>query len=110
MASGLGHLKVVKELLQHKHLNVNAQRFGDDMAALLAASGSGHVEVVLELLKRNDTDVNVLLHDGSSALHGACQHRHMEVVRALLQHNNMDVNVKKTMVQRHSLWRVLMAM
>ncbi|KAI2500739.1 hypothetical protein MHU86_13718 [Fragilaria crotonensis] len=52
-----GRWQVVRELLNHKHVHVNADNDDGD-TPLLVAVREGHVEVVMELLKHKDVDVN----------------------------------------------------
>ena len=52
-----GRLQVVRELLNHKHVNVIADNDDGDTPLLLAVR-EGHVEVVVELLKHDKVNVN----------------------------------------------------
>ena len=76
-----GHLMVVRELLKHQELDVNAKT-NHDGSALALASKMVHEEVVRELLKYPTVDMNAKDDDLYTALMWASHKDHMQVVRA----------------------------
>ncbi|KAI2498787.1 hypothetical protein MHU86_15690 [Fragilaria crotonensis] len=123
MASRLGHSEIVRELLKHEDLEVNARGL-DNFTSLMVASFCGYVEVVRELLKHENVQVNARedkldeevdeerevgepeeevlkeLDDdeeevGLTPLILASANDHLDVVRELLIHKNINVNDKQ---------------
>jgi len=88
------YLGIVKLLLAHKELDVNALHSGwAHESALMLASEYGYVDVVKELLGRSDIKINDL-GGGYSALHLAVQYEETEVVRLLLADPRIDVELR----------------
>ena len=84
MASWKGHVEVVKALLLHDKVDVNARRTTDGVTALWMASQNGHVEIVKVLLMNNKVDVNARRTiDGLTPLYMASQYGYTEIVRCL---------------------------
>ncbi|ETV95706.1 hypothetical protein H310_11122 [Aphanomyces invadans] len=91
LAAGLGRVEVVELLLSHPSIDVNvatARR-----TPLTAACENGHLAVVRLLCARPDLKLNLLDHDGHSALFSACLHGNTDVVRFLLTLPDLDVNL-----------------
>jgi serine/threonine-protein phosphatase 6 regulatory ankyrin repeat subunit B len=91
VASSGGHLKVVRELLKHHKIDVNAKDDDGD-TALIAASENCHWEVVGTLLMHHELDVNARNDNGNTALLVASDQGHVEVVRKLLTRNFEALN------------------
>ena len=91
-ASKLGHLVVVRELLNNGKVNANAHD-KNGCTSLIWACRVGQLDIVQDLLQRDTVDVNFAQNDNhETALHLACQRGHLEVVRELLKHNLVDVS------------------
>ncbi|KAJ7112611.1 hypothetical protein C8R44DRAFT_985058 [Mycena epipterygia] len=88
-ASGLGHINIVRLLLE-KGANFNAAD-GKHGSALQAASAGGHTEIV-RLLLENGADVNAEGGVYGSALQGASEQGSLEIFRILLE-EGADVNM-----------------
>jgi ankyrin repeat protein len=83
LASGKGHLNIVKELIS-RGANVNAANTNNGCTALVFACQEDHVEVIQELLKRG-AKVNVTLSsDGFTPLMMASRNGSLDAVRLLL--------------------------
>ena len=80
-AARRGHAEVVKALLAHSEIDVNAKN-NHGMTALMAAAENGYTEVVKALLGHSKIDVNVASRRGWTALMIAAK-RETEVVNAL---------------------------
>ncbi|EAU83870.2 ankyrin repeat domain-containing protein 29 [Coprinopsis cinerea okayama7 len=91
IASALGHLDFVKQLLQIQSVDVNAND-KEGVSALHLASVLGHREIVQELLQVPDIDVNGTDNDGWTALILASQNGHDGVVSQLLRVPGIEVN------------------
>ena len=90
IASGLGHVEVVKLLLENgADVNTNNDI---GISALMAASSKGFVKVVKLLLEKG-ADVNAKNDDNLTALIIASQTGHTEVAELLLE-KGADVNAK----------------
>ena len=92
LACSLGHVKIVRELLKQKDLDVNGDSNG--CSPLLVACMEGHWGVVCELLKHKDVDVNATCQGGHTGLIIAVAFGHVNSVCMLLRHNNVDANIK----------------
>lgn len=93
MASFLGHLDVVRELLKHDEVEANVLS-EEGITALMGACLTGHLDIVRELLKHDKVDANVCAAHGPPALMMASLKGHMDVLRELLKHDKVDVNTK----------------
>ena len=98
MASQLGHVEVVKALLDHPHTNVNQARTDAGITPLLMASQKGHVGVVKALLAHQQIKVNKAGTGESKAtpLFVAHQNGHVDVVKVLLADGRVDPNIRRT--------------
>jgi len=82
-ACRFGHVQVVKVLLEHPVIDVNAGNAGR-ATPLNIASQEGHVEVVKLLLADTRVDLNSPSGDGTTPFSKACQEGYVEVVSLLL--------------------------
>ncbi|KAI2509736.1 hypothetical protein MHU86_4718 [Fragilaria crotonensis] len=90
-----GHLGIVRELLKHHDLNVNADE------PLIYSCRFGRLDIVRELLQYKDLDVNALYKGGAysfvrnhgTALMVAVIRGHLDIVCELLKRQDLDVNV-----------------
>jgi hypothetical protein len=93
-ATRANHVDIVRVLLRHEKVDVNAQRRTDGEAALHIASAEGLFGVVNLLLEHNNLKVNLPRNDGRTALMVASANGHEEVVENLLKNTVVDVNAK----------------
>jgi ankyrin repeat domain-containing protein 50 len=93
-AAAQDYLAIVKLLLAHKDIDVNAlySSWGHESALQLAAE-YGYADVVKELLGRADIRVNEI-GGGYTALHLAVQYEQTEVIRLLLADPRIDLEVR----------------
>ena len=91
LAAVNGHVEVVRTLLEHPDIAVNAADPGM-ITALMWATFHGHVEVVQALLERPDLAVNAADNHGRTALMVAAYKGSVELVWALLQQPDLAVN------------------
>ena len=88
------HTNVVRLLLEHPDIDVNAQDSDGD-TALLRAALMGNADAAELLLEHPDIDPNARdAAFGATALMWACLHGRVEVVKLLLEHPDIDVNIK----------------
>jgi ankyrin repeat domain-containing protein 50 len=88
------YLGIVKLLLVHKDIDVNAYHSGwDHESPLMLASEYGHTDVVKVLLDRSDIKINDLSGD-YSALHLAVRYEQTETVKILLADPRIDVELR----------------
>lgn len=87
-----GHIDVVRVLLGHNNVDVNAKT-DDDYTPLHWACIHDHADVVRELLKHDKINVNIKDKDGWTPLHEACCAGHADVVQELLGHDKVDVTI-----------------
>ena len=80
LASGRGHLKVVRALLKHTKVDVNVSN-DDGCTALHRACENGHAEVVWELIYHKVVKINTKNDDGCTPLISASAKGHLAVVR-----------------------------
>ena len=83
-ASSLGHLEIVKLLLEEEGINLNTVN-QNGLTPLMFASDMGHVEIVRLLLGQEGIDINVkggslFWKSQRTALHYALDKGHLEVV------------------------------
>jgi len=90
-AAQRGYLGLIKHLLQHYNITVNACN-KKKVTALLVAAEVGHAKVVEFLLERR-ADVEAAASKNATSLYMASQHGHIEVVRMLLK-AGANVNAK----------------
>ena len=81
VASEHGQLQVVRDLLKHESVDMNAKDDDDGLTALYFASFKGYFKVVRELLKHETVEVNARNDDGRTALITASDEGHSKVVR-----------------------------
>ncbi len=93
-------LDVIRELLKHPSIDVNAPR---GWSPLMKAARFGHAEAVALLLQHPGINVNAIKLkaasprdglDGFTSLHLAAQYGHLSVVRELLKHPGMDLGLR----------------
>ena len=85
-ASGNGHMKVVRFLVEHGGANVNAANAAG-LTSLMLASAKGHTEILHVLLQLGGAAVDAASPlRGTTALMLACMSGHLDNVRLLLQH------------------------
>ena len=95
-----GYINVVKLLLKHKDIDVNAKN-SDGYTVFMWASRDGHIGVVKLLLEHKDTDVNDKNSDGNTALIWASRNGHADVVELLL---NATSSYGDTALMRTSIY------
>lgn len=81
LASELGHIEVVKLLLDNS-ANLKAKRISDGLTALIIAANKGHDDIV-KLLIEMGADVNEKSHQGTTPYMTAYSQGHEEVVKIL---------------------------
>ena len=99
-----GQLDMVRELLQHAGINVNAANGAGGRSALIVATLaqlSGAVEL---LLGHPDIDVNSADTEGCTGLHYAATSSSLESLGALLRDPRLDVNVHNNGGDSAPLW------
>lgn len=90
-AAKAGYYKVVRVLLNHRQLDVNARdQWGS--TALHDAAHGGHSVVVNLLLTKADIDINAEDENGCTPLWCATRHGHHGVALRLLNERNVNVN------------------
>lgn len=89
LACDYGHVGVVRELLGHSGVDVNAAD-PDGRTSLMWACHYGKVEIVRELLNHPEVDVNAMDCDGWTCLMLACQEDHLDVVSELVASGRVD--------------------
>ena len=90
---GAGYVEIVRMLLGHRQMDVNARdKLG--RTAFLWASYKGHWEIVREFLKHDEVDVNVEGPQGNTALFWATLRGQLDVVRDMLKHDKINVHHK----------------
>ena len=102
MASGQGHLEVVK-LLVACGANPNDDGADDDdpdpestrKAPLHMAAACGHTDVVRWLVREGGADARQLDRNGCNAYHLGCVQGHTDVVRFMVEEVGLDVNEKE---------------
>jgi ankyrin repeat protein len=93
-AAAYDYLGIVKLLLAHKEIDVNAHHSGwGHESPLMLAAENGHADVVKELLGRSDIRINDLS-GGYSALHLAVRYEQTEAVKLLLADPRIDVELR----------------
>lgn len=90
LAAQQGHGSVVRLLLDHKSMQLDATHSCG--TALSLAAANGHIEIVEMLMEDGRIDINQRSEDGSTPLHLATSVSHKEVVEALLRSDTIDVN------------------
>eukprot|EP00981_Chlorochromonas_danica_P014160 scaffold7439_cov168-Ochromonas_danica.AAC.12 len=89
MSAVKGKVEMVRLLLLHPSIDVNAVDHEIEWTPLYIACYYDHVEVVKVLLLNDRVDVNK---DGWTPLHAACYRDHFEVFKVLLLDARVDVN------------------
>ncbi|GBN59406.1 Ankyrin-2 [Araneus ventricosus] len=99
-----GHLEVVKLLLNHYKIDVNAKDKYDKSCLYLAVV-KGYKTIVQALLRHPKIDVNAkyICYDHFTPIHIAVQKNRFEIVKALLSHPNIDVNIKDRLFEHTPL-------
>ena len=92
-ASGRGHLKDVRDLLNSQKVHVN-DRNADGETSLVLATKSDKCDVVRELITHENVDFNVCGSFGYTVLIWATLKGELEVVSTLLKHDTLDTNLK----------------
>ncbi|KAF2996524.1 hypothetical protein E8E15_000312 [Penicillium rubens] len=91
-AAKMGHVEVVRRLLQFDTIDVNQQFFNS--SPLCVASEMGHPEVTRLLLEHTiPPDINLKTYMGDTALSLAAYHGHLAIINLLLEENELDVAV-----------------
>ena len=88
-----GSIEVVKLLLSHQELDVNAihpRRY--NRTALMLAAASGKIEIVDALLDRSGIKVDFKDLEGNTALSLATIAGHSDIIESLLEHEDLDIN------------------
>jgi ankyrin repeat protein len=90
LASFRGHVDIVRLLLNHKDIILNA--FTQNAFTPLHLSAvKGHVAVVELLLQRKDIDPNIVSQSGATPLHLSSDKGHVDIVKLLLE-KGADIN------------------
>jgi len=89
LASQLGLVDIIKELLEYKDIKVNVTTEFDKSALMLAAE-YGQLESVKILLKCQDINTNQCTKHGWTALVFAADTGHIEIVKELLPHTDLQ--------------------
>ena len=92
-ASYKDSLSIVKLLLNHPDIDVNA-RNDDKNTALSIASWWSRENVVKMLLDRPEINVNDQGSEGETALMVAAQNNYSDIVKQLLAHSNIGINIR----------------
>ena len=93
-----GSIEVVKLLLSHQELDVNAihpRRY--NRTALMLAAVSGKIEIVNALLDRPGIKVDRRDLDGNTALSLATIAGYSDIVESLLEHKDIDINSQNSL-------------
>ena len=94
LASGYGHLEIVKVFLEAGADINSIPNLPDVASSLFLASQNGHLETVRTLLE-NGADVNsVYSKTNSSPLNKALERGHLEIVNLLLAQENIDISIE----------------
>ena len=89
------NIEIVKLLLQHPNIDVNAKENYTGNTCLHTASAKKSIRLVELLLEKPNIDVNIQNQDGDTPLLLASQMRSNEtVVRLLFDYPSVDVNIK----------------
>lgn len=89
-----GHFDIVKLLIDNdnnKNVNINYQEDLKGSFALLVATQNGHFQVVEWLIKQG-ADINLMTHNGVTALWSAIYNKKWDIAKLLLKHS-AHVNV-----------------
>ncbi len=89
LASQLGHVHIIKELLKYKDIEVNITTEFDKSVLMLAAE-YGQLESVKILLQHPDINVNQCTKHGLTALVFAVDTGHIEIVKELLPYTDLQ--------------------
>eukprot|EP00981_Chlorochromonas_danica_P008610 scaffold2238_cov333-Ochromonas_danica.AAC.1 len=92
MAAAKGNVEMVKLLLLHPAIDVNAVDSEDGYTTLHAACYTGRAEVVKVLLLDDRVDVNKTNNYRLTPFYTACRHGYVEAVKILLLDERVDVN------------------
>eukprot|EP00981_Chlorochromonas_danica_P013417 scaffold6314_cov273-Ochromonas_danica.AAC.30 len=91
ISASKGHDEIVRLLLLHPEIAVNAVDIKNRRTAFFAACYGGHKEVVKRLIEDNRVDITIADKAGNGPLLAACYNGEVEVVRLLLQDIRVDV-------------------
>ena len=86
-----GHVEIVKLLLEHSPLSLNAPGY-DGMSLLMIASNFGHVDII-ELLLKKGANVNAQNNKGDTALIIASRAPSLPVIQLLIN-NDANIHIK----------------
>ena len=99
VASAMGHVEVVRALIQRNNpVDLNLHQY-NGATALWIASHNAHVEVVRALLQDDRVDVNLHAIDGVTALDVAFNKGHFDVVSLFMAHTAGVVVVEETQLE-----------
>jgi ankyrin repeat protein len=91
-----GYEEIVKKLLSHSNIDVNAENMGG-RTPLMEAVEAGYEEIVKKLLSHSNIDVNLQDRRGDTALHLATSIP--TIASLVLAHNDIKVDLKNTLGQ-----------
>eukprot|EP00981_Chlorochromonas_danica_P001872 scaffold386_cov174-Ochromonas_danica.AAC.46 len=95
IAAAKGHLELVRLLLLHPAITVNAVDSQNEWTPLYVACREGPEKVVMVLLADSRVDINKKNKYGGTPLYGACLKGYVEAVKALLSDTRVvDVNAE----------------
>jgi ankyrin repeat protein len=95
LAASMGHIKVIKNLLERRDVDLNYRGSGNGRTPLALAAMSSHDAVVQALLDRDDIELNTKDDiDGQTPLSLAAAAGHTAVVLALLSQKDINANSK----------------
>lgn len=86
------NLEKVKQLLEHKDIDVNKACESGRIAPIHIACERGYLEIAKELLKHKAIDVNNINSEGRTPLHLACEKGNLEIAKELIKSKDVDVN------------------
>ena len=94
----MGHVEIIKLLLQHPSININQGSKFDDQncTPLYIACEEGQIEAIKHLLQRDNIDINKPMKDESTPLWTASKNGHYDAVKLLLGSGKHIDTLKKT--------------
>ena len=95
-AAKFGYLDKARKLLEYSWFDVNikADDFYTNVAALHLACDYGHIEMVRMLISEFKADVNIRDKHGDTPLHKAARNGYEDIVLALIHEFSCDVNIR----------------